>query len=276
METTSVMAESERVVLISGAGRGMGRLMALSFARLGNVVVAADLDIQNAREVQGEVESSGGRAHALEVDLSQPGAPVQMVRSAFDLHHRLDVLVNNARGGLRGGTARESEENWDLTMAVCCKAPFFASQEAIAVMKDRGAIVNISSISGEYVSGESASYHAAKAALIHLTRYLAVLGGPRGVRVNAVAPGFVVQDEHRERFQAESNREYRTHAELCQPLGRVGSSQEVVDAVVFLCSDAASFITGQTLGVDGGSTLRDSWTLVSAAAESSQDNERVT
>jgi 3-oxoacyl-[acyl-carrier protein] reductase len=118
-------------------------------------------------------------------------------------------------------------------------------------------IINISSTSARYISAESASYHTTKAALESLTRYLAVYAGKYNVRVNAIAPGFIVKDEHRERFNSKDNDAYRSTALAVHPVGRIGSIDDVANMVAFLLSHASTFMTGQTLAIDGGLTLKD-------------------
>jgi len=261
-----------RIALVTGAARGIGRTIAQAFAEHGATVAIADINELGSREVKTDIERAGGKADVFPVDLSRTGAGPGVVNAVVERLGRLDLLVNNARGGQRGRMDRETEENWDLTVTVCCKAPFLASQEAISVMERTGggAIVNIVSISAKCVTRESASYHASKAALEHLTRYLAVTAGPSNVRVNAVAPGFIVQDEHLERYNREDNISYREQAVCCHPIGRVGASQDVADAALYLCSDAARFVTGVTLVVDGGFGLRDAWNLLSANTASEE------
>ncbi len=143
------------------------------------------------------------------------------------------------------------------------KAAFFLSQGAIKVMKTKkkGVIINISSISGRYISSESPSYHMAKAGLIQMTRYLAKHAGPLGIRTNAVAPIFIVQDEHIPKYTSQENKNYKEFAEKCHPLGLIGKSSDITKAIMFLSSDAAYFINGEILYLDGGLTLQDPFVL---------------
>jgi 3-oxoacyl-[acyl-carrier protein] reductase len=185
---------------------------------------------------------------------------------------RIDILVNNARAGKRTGFDEESPENWATTLAVGLQSAFFASRGAIKAMPDdrTGAIVNIGSILSETISNESPSYHVAKGGLDQLTRYLAVQGARKGVRVNAVAPGFIVQSQHRERFEGSGNSAYREIAEFAHPLSRVGTEGDVARAVRFLASSDASFITGECLRVDGGVNLRETSATLFDFAERSE------
>lgn len=250
-----------KVALVTGAGRGIGRSIAAAFADAGADVAVCDIDRDASEATVSTLLGAGAKAAYFAVDLARSGAAREMVRSVARHFGRLDFLVNNARAGTRGAVEEESEDNWDLTVAVGLKAAYFASQEAIGMMASNagGAIVNISSVSALFVSRETASYQAAKAGLLQLTRYLAVSAARHDVRVNAVLPGFIVQDEHRERYQRQDNAEYRKRAESLHPGGRVGSAADVAAAVLNLCSASSSFVTGQALIVDGGLTLQDPW-----------------
>ncbi|MHB8694539.1 MAG: SDR family NAD(P)-dependent oxidoreductase, partial [Solirubrobacteraceae bacterium] len=228
-------------------------------AAIGAHVVVADIDSESAERAAAELGGS-----VVLCDLAAAGGPRVLVQEVAERNGRLDVLVNNARSGERAEAMEETEESWEATMAVTLRAAFFASQEAIRLMARTGggAIVNVASVTALLVSHESPAYHAAKAGLVQATRQLAVVGGPQRVRVNAVLPGFIVQDEHRERYESAENAAYREVANEVHPLGRVGRAEEVGSAVAFLVSDDASFITGQTLTVDGGLTVQEQSSLV--------------
>jgi NAD(P)-dependent dehydrogenase (short-subunit alcohol dehydrogenase family) len=258
----------DKVALVTGSAQGIGKTIAASFGDAGARVAICDIDRERSNATVLELRKAGIDARYHAVDLSKRGEPGRMVAEVTEKFGRLDILVNNARAGTRSGLLEETEENWDLTMSVGLRAAFFASKEAIPVMRSEGggSIVNICSISAFLVSQESASYHAAKAGMMQLTRYLAMYAGDRQIRVNAVLPGFIVQDEDRKRYLRNDNNRYRARAEGCHPLRKVGSAGDVADATLFFCSDSANFITGQTIIVDGGLSIQDSWTAVSAAA----------
>ena len=249
----------ERVVAVTGAARGIGRNIARSFARQGARVVLCDIDERGGVETRDQFRTEGWLAEFEHVNLSEKGAPQAMIREIANQWGRVDVLVNNARSGSRRTLIEETEDTWDAGLAVTLKAAFFASQAVIALMKDIGgaSIVNMSSVAALVACNESPAYHIAKAGMLQMTRYLAAFAGPFGIRVNAVLPGFIVQDEHRGRYAQEDNREYREIAEFCHPVGRIGSSDDVANTVTFLCSPQASFISGQALVVDGGAIVNE-------------------
>jgi NAD(P)-dependent dehydrogenase (short-subunit alcohol dehydrogenase family) len=258
-----------KVALVTGSARGIGRSIAAGLGSSGAKVAIADIDFDSAARTVRELRSAGVDAEPFFVDLRESGAPARLVEDVAERLGTLNILVNNARGGARRGEEKDTEFDWEVTSKVCLQAAHFATKAALGVMKHGGggAVVNISSVSAAFVSTESAAYHAAKAGLSHLTRYLAVTAGPFNVRVNSILPGFIVQDEHLERFYSVENQAFRSRAEKCHPSTRVGYSSDVTDAVIFLCSDAARFINGQNIAVDGGLNLRDSWALTSSLAE---------
>ena len=266
----STWAFEGKVALVTGSARGIGKSIAAAFGMAGAQVAVCDINGDSSEATVRELQKLGISAEYFVVDLSKNGEPQRMVTEVSKKFGRLDILVNNARAGVRRELLEESEDNWDLTMSVGLRAAFFASQRAIPVMETTGggSIVNISSVAAFLVSLESASYHAAKASLVQLTKYLAVNSGARQIRVNSVLPGFIVQDEHRERYLRDDNAGYRARAEGCHPLKRVGNASEVADAVLFLCSDSARFITGQSIVVDGGFTVQDPWVVMSGATNS--------
>jgi len=249
-----------KVAVVTGAARGIGKNIARILGEAGATVVICDLDKATLETTEAELCAASLDVSSMVVDLSRSQAAHSVIQDVVQKTGKLDILVNNARSGKRMAFLDENEVTWDETMAVTLKAAFFCSQEAIRVMKTKdsgGVIVNISSVAALAVSQESPSYHIAKAGLLQATRLLAVNGGPYGVRVNALLPGFVVQDEHQPRYRSPNNQSYRETAEYCHPLGRTGFSADIANAVSFLCSENASFITGQCLTIDGGLLLQD-------------------
>lgn len=254
-----------KIVLITGGARGIGKAIVRAFAREKARVIFCDVNQQEAKKTQSELRGLGLDVNFLFCDLSKKNAASQLVRKVVREYGRLDVLVNNARFGKTMPVFEESEDSWAAGIAVDLKAGFFSSQEAIQHMfgqEGGGCIVNISSTAAQLVCQQSPVYHIAKAGVVQMTRYFAVMAGPKGIRVNSVSPGFIVQDDHKMRYGESSNAEYRTLAEFSQPLGRVGTEDEVASAVLFLCSSEAAFISGQCLSVDGAAALQEQSTLI--------------
>ncbi|MBI2901283.1 MAG: SDR family oxidoreductase [Planctomycetes bacterium] len=253
-----------KVALVTGGARGIGRNIVKALSAEGARVLFADVDAGGAAGTLERFRAEGRRVDWLQIDLRAEGAPVQMVHDAVRMAGRLDILVNNARSGRRVGFLEEDDRTWEEGLSVTLKASFFATQEAVRVMSagGGGSIVSIGSIAAFMACRESPVYHIAKAGLVQMTRYFAVHAGPHGVRVNAVLPGFIVQDEYRGRYEGEENAEYRRTAESCHPGGRTGFSDEVAAAVVFLCSQDAAFVNGHSLVVDGGATLQEQFGLL--------------
>lgn len=232
-----------KVVAVTGAGRGIGKNIADLFEGLGARVARCDR-----------------KASELNADLSTPEAGRILIAEIIEKFGRIDVLVNNARSNLRNLLWDETEEQWDFEMAVGVRAPYFLSKNAMLHMNG-GAIVNVGSVTSMVVSHESAAYQVSKGACLQLTRVLAKMGASRGVRVNAVLPGAIVQDEHRERYDRWNNSDYREKMAAVHLSRRPGTSNEVANAVAFLASDLSGFTTGASLVVDGGLTIQDLWTF---------------
>jgi NAD(P)-dependent dehydrogenase (short-subunit alcohol dehydrogenase family) len=244
------------VAVVTGAARGIGRAIALDLARAGADVGLGLRDAGRDGGLVAEIEALGRRAVPLAMDVTDLAQSRAALDAAVAELGRLDVLVNNAGGSILGNALDVTEEDFDAVWALNTRSTFFLSQHAAKHMRAHGggAIVNVASQAGLVALPGEASYCTAKAAVIHLTRCLAVEWGELGIRVNAVAPTFIETDGTE---PALSDPAFRADVvERIAALHRIGTPDEVSAAVAFLASPAASLITGQTLAIDGGWTVR--------------------
>jgi 2-deoxy-D-gluconate 3-dehydrogenase len=243
-------------VLVTGARRGLGRAIALEFARAGADVAIGLRDVHDDEGLASEVESFGRRALPVRLDVTDlPGARAAIDEAVREFG-RVDALVNNAGGGILGQAIDVTEDDFDRVWQLNTKSTYFLSQHVAKHMRDAGggAIVNIASQAGLVALPGESSYCVAKAAVVHMTRCHAVEWGDFGIRVNALAPTFIATDGTE---AALSDLEFRADTvERIAALHRIGVPAEVSGAAVFLASPAASLITGQTLAIDGGWTAR--------------------
>jgi NAD(P)-dependent dehydrogenase (short-subunit alcohol dehydrogenase family) len=242
-----------RVALVTGATRGIGRAIALELAGRGYAVAAAGRDEERVDAVVGDLAGGGARAAGFVADLADRSQTESLVERCLARLGRLDVLVNNAGISNERGIDGETVEGWEETLAVNLTAPFLLARSAREPLRSsRGTIVNVGSALGVAAVRNSTAYAAAKAGLHQLTRQLALEFAPDGVRVNCVAPGYIATEMY-ERAHDEAERRRIESAHL---LGRAGSPAEVASCVAFLASDAAAFVTGACLSVDGGLTVQ--------------------
>jgi 3-oxoacyl-[acyl-carrier protein] reductase len=240
---------SNRVAFITGSSRGIGRETALTLSRTGLFIVVASPEVENNEKVASEIRESGGEAMTLDLDISSPEAIKEGFAKVIAEKGRVDILVNNA-GITRDGLAMRMKQNdWELVLKINLHGAFFAAQQAMpGMMKARwGRIVNIASVVGQAGSPGQANYAASKAGLIGLTKALAQELGSRGVTVNAVAPGYIGTD-----MTAGLPEELKQKMLSSIPLARMGTPTDIANAVKFLVSDDAAYITGHVLSVNGG------------------------
>jgi NAD(P)-dependent dehydrogenase (short-subunit alcohol dehydrogenase family) len=244
-----------KVAIVTGASSGIGRATALAFASQGASVVAVARDAAALREVIEMMPSGAGEVAAH--DITTPEAADLVVEAAMDRFGQIDALVNAAGIIAMGPVDQTDDALWARVMELNVNAPFRLMRSAIPhLTRRRGAIVNVSSVNGRRVFPGLAAYNVSKAALDQLTRCAAIELAASGVRVNAVNPGVTVTNLHRrggmgqEQYAAFLTRSKETH-----PLGRPGQPDEVAELIVFLASERAAFITGETIAVDGGRHL---------------------
>jgi 3-oxoacyl-[acyl-carrier protein] reductase len=244
----------EKVVIITGARRGMGRSHALVLAKAGAKVVVSDVSEEDCQKVVKEIEKNGGEALAVKCDVSKKEEVDSLVKKTIERFGKVDILVNNAGICQFRSFLELTEEDWDRTLDVNLKGYFLCAQAAAKEMvkKKRGKIINIASIAAGQVGigfPALAHYSASKGGIIALTETLAVELAPYNIRVNAIAPGMIETP-----MIAPVKKSPGQEKEVLKriPLGRTGTPEEVSNLVLFLASDASSYITGSTVIIDGG------------------------
>ncbi len=249
----------DQVAIVTGGAQGIGGATARRFAEEGARVLIADVDEAAAVANRDRIREAGGTAELLVTDVSKHDQVRAMVERAVELWGGLHLLVNNAYGGGReqqGSAVEVSEEGWDHGMALLVKSMFLAVKYAAPHIQRAGggAIVNIASVHGLLMAPGKLVYEAGKSAVIGLTKQMACDFGPVGIRVNCICPGHIVTERMARRWG--DNAEGLQFFDQQYPLRRTGKPVDIANAVVFLCSDEASFITGHALVVDGGLTIQ--------------------
>ena len=240
---------SDKVAIVTGAGRGIGRAIALKMAGAGASVVVSDILDKEAGEVAQEIKTNGGQSLAVTADVSLAADVARLVEETLAAYNRIDILVNNAGIARDQLLLRMSEEDWDKVIAVDLKSVFLCTKAVLRNMVRQrwGRVISISSIAGLIGNPGQANYSSAKAGIIGFTRTVAKEVGSHGVTVNAVAPGFIETDMTRQ-MKEERRQEIKKYI----PLDRFGTPDDVAEAVAFLASEEAGYITGQVLSINGG------------------------
>lgn len=238
-----------KVALVTGAAQGIGKAVSLLLARNGADIVVSDINLEKAEETAKEIESIGSKALAIKVNVARLEEVEQMVETILEKFGKIDILVNNAGITRDKLILRMTEEDWDMVLNVNLKGTFNCTKAVVRYMaKQRsGKIVNIASVVGEMGNAGQANYSASKAGVIGLTKTIAREFAQRGINVNAIAPGYIetpMTDVLPEKVKEELKR--------LIPMERLGKPEDVAEAVLFLVSDASSYITGQVLNVNGG------------------------
>lgn len=247
-----------KIALITGGGSGIGRATALLFSTEGAKLSVVDWAEDDARAVAAEIGKRGGEAIALRTDVSKAADAEGMVAETVQRFGRLDILYNNAGIGIARHTHLLSEEEWDRTIDIDLKGVFLGCKYALPeLMKQGGVILSTASVAGLEGIRRMAAYCAAKAGVIMLTKSLAMDYAEHGIRVNCVCPGTIetpLSETAYEKLSEERSERARWMVAAMHLLGRTGQPEEIAHAALFLCSQDASFITGQAVVVDGGYT----------------------
>jgi NAD(P)-dependent dehydrogenase (short-subunit alcohol dehydrogenase family) len=248
----------DKVALITGAGAGIGRAAALLFARAGARVAAADRDGETGRAVAEEIRTAGGEAVFVLVDVAESASVRAAVEAVVAQFGRLDILFNNA-GIVLGGTAETTEEgDWERTMAVNVRSVFLGCKYALPIMREQGGgvIVNTASVAGLAGVRDRAAYSASKAAVVGLTKSIAIDYVGENIRANCICPGTVDTPSLHQRIAATGDAVAGRQAFIArQPMGRLGTAEEIAQLALYLASDESGYMTGSAVVIDGGLSL---------------------
>jgi len=251
---------SGQVAIVTGAGRGIGRATALELARMGADILIAEMDKAGAERTAAEVKDIGRRVSVVPTDVTRRADLETMADRARVELGRIDILVNNAGIYRAAAPLDVTEEHWDAIMNVNAKAVFFASQAVLPTMiaQKRGVIVSLASMAGKIGSKNNLPYNASKAAVISMTKSLALAHAADGIRVNCVCPGFVETDmwtyvsREQGKLMGLTPDEFTRQRASQVPLGRMERPEDVANVIGFLASSKSGYMTGQALSVDGG------------------------
>jgi len=248
------MKLKDRVAVITGSGAGIGRAAAIEFAREGASVAVADINFPGALETVQRIHQLGGKSHAVEVDVAKPESVQHLVKETLRVFSKVHVLFNNAAVQINKTLEDTTVDEWNREIGVNLGGVFLCSKFFMPHLRStKGTIVNMASVNGFFVEPMCAGYCATKAAIIGLTKAMAIDHGKEGIRVNCICPGYIDAGLAEGYFQAQADpAAARAAAGKLHALWRIGRPEEVGRAAVFLASDDASFVTGTSFVVDGG------------------------
>jgi len=251
----SIFALTNKVAIITGSGRGIGKAIALDFASVGADLVVVARTASEIESVAAEIRDKGGRALAVPTDIRSADQVKDMVERAMAEFGKIDILVNNAGGTFRAPFLQISEGAWDAVLRENLKGVFLCTKAIVDIMvkQKEGSIINISSLAGQVPYANMAHYGAAKAGVINLTQTLAVELGPYNIRVNTILPGYIEVEWFAQLLQ--EHPEVRERRLQRVPLGRFGKPEDIARAAIYLASEASSYVTGASILVTGGLTF---------------------
>ena len=246
-----------KVVIITGAGSGIGAATAKLFGTHGAIVIVSDINLENAQKVADEIQATGVSASAIKTDVTQFEEVEALVDKTVKDYGKLDVMVNNAGigGKYQLKTADHTHDDWHNVIAVNQTGVFYCMQVAIKQMlkQGHGSIVNVASLAGLKASGNNLSYSASKFAVVGMTKSAALEYGRKNIRVNAVCPGFTHSALLEQLLAASPDMGEKLKRFI--PMGRFGEANEIAEAICWLGSENSKFVTGQTITLDGGTSL---------------------
>jgi len=254
--TNSIFDLKDRVAIITGGGTGIGRGIALEFAKAGAEVIVASRNLENLEKVAKEIKDLGRRSLAVGTDVRKPEDVENMVQRTMEAFGKIDILVNNHGAGFNCPVEDLSPGGWDAIVGINLKGVFLCSKAVgkVMIQQQKGKIIHIASTAGLYGSPTLAHYGAAKAGVINFTRSLAQEWGKYNINVNCIAPGPVVTEGYMEVLKAIGITE---PPPLQNALRRWGQPEEIAYAAIFLASEASNYMTGETICVDGGSRVAE-------------------
>lgn len=247
----------DKVVVITGAGSGIGEATAKLFGTHKAIIVVSDINLESAEKVASEIRNDGGKASALATDVTQFEQVKELIQTVIAKHGSLDVMVNNAGigGKHQAKTAEHSLDDWHNVIAVNQTGVFYCMKLALEQMlkQGHGNIVNVASLAGLKASANNLSYSASKFAVVGMTKSAALEYGRKNIRINAVCPGFTHSALLEQLLSASPD--MGDKLKRLVPMGRFGEAEEIAEAICWLASENSKFITGQTITLDGGTSL---------------------